>query len=578
MARILPARTEAQLRQLQSPAEAAVYRALRALPDSYVILHQLDTLLPGRDGLLREGEVDFLILHPSRGLLVLEVKGGGIEHHVSTGEWWSIDRNGTRHPIRDPFHQARTRKHALLDYVRGHIEWQRHGNRFVPICYAVLFADLDSLTAFENPSRPAAILGDRAALLHIQAWIDGVFDAYTSLRPGNFSPAERDVVASIVCKDLRLQPRLSVHFQREDEQRAYWTEEQWKIVKGLRQNRITRVEGAAGTGKTLLAVRWAQEAALASQKVLLMCFNRPLAQLLKHENLQFLRKHALPLDAIGMMSYHDFALYWLEEIKKKTKIDWLKETKQSFPGQSEADVQIPHALAFAMEEQLPPYDVLVVDEAQDFGAEYWGSLEPLICSRKVAIFHDPNQAIYRQTPFPFDAARYSLTQNCRNTAAIHTSTFRFYKGPEVSPPELQGQEVRQVSGADKEAQVHALVRLTRDLIEKEGLQPHDIAILVQDSKSKNQAYSALTTAFSGVIPLSVEEHFIPGRVLCETVARYKGLEALVVIIWLNRPVKAEDDKALLYVGLSRARSLLCLVGTQQDCNAVLQAPAQATSV
>jgi hypothetical protein len=60
-------------------SERVVYEALRELPAGFVVLHSFPWLRPTRDlsgEPLREGEADFVILHPERGLLVLEVKGG----------------------------------------------------------------------------------------------------------------------------------------------------------------------------------------------------------------------------------------------------------------------------------------------------------------------------------------------------------------------------------------------------------------------------------------------------------------------------------------------------------------------
>jgi hypothetical protein len=53
----------------------------------------------------------------------------------------------------------------------------------------------------------------------------------------------------------------------------------------------------------------------------------------------------------------------------------------------------------------------------------------------------------------------------------------------------------------------------------------------------------------------------PDEVLIETVKRFKGLEARIVILWLDDggivPIGGEE----LYVGASRARSQLLIVST-----------------
>jgi hypothetical protein len=75
MARMIP---DVDPATVEHSSEEPVYRALRdQLPDEYMILHSYPWLRPWRgEGALAEGEADFVVLHPEKGLLVLEVKGG----------------------------------------------------------------------------------------------------------------------------------------------------------------------------------------------------------------------------------------------------------------------------------------------------------------------------------------------------------------------------------------------------------------------------------------------------------------------------------------------------------------------
>lgn len=61
--------------------EAKVLLAFQSLPDDFRIYHRKTWYsFDGHEG-VREGEADFLVLHPELGMLVLEVKGGGAEEH-----------------------------------------------------------------------------------------------------------------------------------------------------------------------------------------------------------------------------------------------------------------------------------------------------------------------------------------------------------------------------------------------------------------------------------------------------------------------------------------------------------------
>ena len=97
-------------------SERVVYEALRGLPMDFVVLHSFPWLRPLRDLTdepLREGEADFVILHPQRGLLVLEVKGGKPElRNVSM----------TLRHLRDEISVAWDLDRAADSYVFGRVD------------------------------------------------------------------------------------------------------------------------------------------------------------------------------------------------------------------------------------------------------------------------------------------------------------------------------------------------------------------------------------------------------------------------------------------------------------------------
>ncbi|WP_122879286.1 nuclease-related domain-containing protein [Burkholderia pseudomallei] len=95
-------------------SEKRVAAALQRLSDDWTVLHHVSwqSKRGGRQG---DGEADFVLVHPRKGILVLEVKGGGIE--IETGRWFTTDRNGRRFAIKNPFEQAVASKHALVGWL-----------------------------------------------------------------------------------------------------------------------------------------------------------------------------------------------------------------------------------------------------------------------------------------------------------------------------------------------------------------------------------------------------------------------------------------------------------------------------
>jgi len=51
----------------------------------------------------------------------------------------------------------------------------------------------------------------------------------------------------------------------------------------------------------------------------------------------------------------------------------------------------------------------------------------------------------------------------------------------------------------------------------------------------------------------------PDTIIMDTIQRFKGLESAVVIIWGLDHIDLSKDQELLYVGISRAKSLLVIV-------------------
>jgi superfamily I DNA and RNA helicase len=58
------------------------------------------------------------------------------------------------------------------------------------------------------------------------------------------------------------------------------------------------------------------------------------------------------------------------------------------------------------------------------------------------------------------------------------------------------------------------------------------------------------------------------EVLIDTVRRFKGLEAGVVCLWGFDAMDAERNREIIYVGTSRAKSRLYLVGSDEACDGI----------
>jgi hypothetical protein len=91
------------------------------------------------------------------------------------------------------------------------------------------------------------------------------------------------------------------------------------------------------------------------------------------------------------------------------------------------------------------------------------------------------------------------------------------------------------------------------LVAEEKISAHDMAILLCDGRQKTVCERALTAV---PIPSAARfarlEDYGECVVTVDTVARFKGLERDVIILWAFDDCSVVRDRETLYVGMSRA--------------------------
>jgi hypothetical protein len=560
VARMIPFLDEQRLREMQSRAEARFYAACRdQLSDDFLVIYSANWLYRDGRGRINEGEADFTLVSPTLGILAVEVKGGGVNYDPTSGAWHSVDRNGRSNPIKDPFKQASGERHALLDQINGHANWRQFGGGRFTLGHAVVFPDIKDATPLLGPDRQRNIVGVNADLGDITGWVGRVMHFWHQPIDTPLGARGVRVIEDILCSPIDVRPVLRAAVDQAEAHRIRLTADQAKVLRIIGGRRRAVVSGGAGTGKTLLAVEKAKQLASHGLSVLLLCYNRPLAD--------FLALGLRDTSQIQAQNYHQLCD---QRIRAATQAgrDVLIEAKQAYPGTGDQhlfDVQLPFALALSAEVISDRFDAVVVDEAQDFSNEYWLGVEMLLRDQDHShfyIFIDQNQALYsRNAVLPVEDAPFYLTTNCRNTAPIHEAAYRFYLGNVIDPPELQGPAITWSSHDRDEAQADAVARRVHQWVNVEGIDAQDIVVLV--TKRPKAFYYGLLQKQQNASTVAwiVEEHGQHAAVLIDTVARFKGLEGQAVVLWLGDEVVDEKMWENVYVGLTRGKSLLAVVGT-----------------
>jgi len=236
------------------------------------------------------------------------------------------------------------------------------------------------------------------------------------------------------------------------------------------------------------------------------------------------------------------------------------------------DTELPDALfeAAACSPDLR-YDTIVVDEGQDFRQAWWEVVECLLADAgrsEFYVFYDGNQRIYgREAPLLRAMTPVPLTKNLRNTKPVFDLAKRFYDGQNYTSAGPDGVPVELVR-ADTPGDVgRAVSKILHRVVHELEHPTSDICIL--SSRSVN-ACSLGGQKQLGAFRLTSDHNDPTDAVLLETIQRFKGLERPVVV--LIDMDKALQDKELLYVGLSRARLVLFLVGSPTILEGLEQVP------
>jgi hypothetical protein len=578
MARVLPDLSEAELLELESesPGEAEVYRRCWALPNEWVVLHSVRslTLEPGEGARDREG--DFVILHPSYGMLVIEVKSGEI---VFYDHKWFRRFAGTDKDIADPFEQATGLKHSLIQRLKANMRWQELRDRRMLARHAVLFPNVKRADPVRLPHVQRELVGAAPEVSDLERWVEQAYRFGETMEPWDALGADGvEIVLSILSAPFTTESLLGFRIGRESREQIRLTHEQWRACQCLRVENELAIGGAAGTGKTLLALRRAQDCAKVGLKTLLLCYNLPLADFLRHENSHHINVGEIPAGFLTTTTFTSFCSWVVRDHAfAKLKHDFFAQAKQDLPTADETERVWPQAMALALDACPLRYDVIIVDEAQDFGDSYWFALDSIWQhASKRYVFFDPNQSIFRRArsfPVSHDGT-LMLRKNCRNTKVIHEYAYRFYMGPpEIEPPPIMGSELIRWEEVGIKAQARRLAREIGGLIQNEHVAPEDIAVLVLNAKGKKIAYESAESAFKNGPLLSIQSHGQKDSVLIDTVKRFKGLESGVVVLWVHEQPDADAFRELRYVGLSRARSVLVLLGAGTLLDTVLEVTA-----
>lgn len=543
----------------QSQAERTLYTAFREqLDDAYVVFHHVGWVAHDKRKHPHDGEADFVIAHPDRGVLVVEVKGGTIRHDGKAGRWTTTSASGVTDAIADPVEQAKDSKYVLLERLKLAL------GRYIVMGHAVAFPDVEIRSTFLGLTLPRQLVLDATDVPQLERWVGQALAYWDARYSEQETPLGQDglqQLLAILGNQWVIRPALWSQFGEEGKQLMQLTEQQYAILDALNRHRRVIISGFAGSGKTLLAVEKAVRLSRQGFRTLLVCYNGNLAADLRARLVD-----VAPLwSMLDVDTFHHLCIHL-------AGVHGVSIPKGVHDATYYATV-LPRVLLEVARRSNARYDAILVDEAQDFDPRWWQPLQALLRDWENGIwylFYDDNQRLYdRPLQFPIDVPPYQLTINCRTTRRIHDQVLHFYRQSEGAlPPVAYGPEGRPVEwrtyDGRKASLQQALLSLLHELIEDEHVPASEIAVLTPFSQRTSQlkAESLLPT---GEITLRWSDQAEgTNQVRLETIYSFKGLERPVVILteverWLAHDASSLARARLLYVACSRAQHHLLIL-------------------
>ena len=566
--------------EVRSSGERQIFEKIKSEPgtDTWTCLHSL--------GLARHvsqsyGEIDFVLLVPGEGIACLEVKSGKVSR--KSGTWEYTDKYSQKaHDTRGPFTQASDAMHSLKNYVAENLG-KRAGFNKILFTWGVIFPHCgfdktdpacEDWQISNNSDR------DRTISLFVKNLFKNAHEKSIGKKwyhPSKSRPSKEQIseLVSFLRGDFEFCVKKGSAIRDLEDEILHLTREQVLCLDNLRLNKRCLFTGAAGTGKTVLAVEFARRQALERRRTLFLCFNRLLANKLAEDLSGF----------SGFVKVDTFHHYIDDLVSRSSYSEEFRQENDKVFVHSMGNANTlfrelyPYYAELALGEgHSEPYETVVMDEAQDLiFPPYLDVIDSLIqgglAGGRWAFFGD----LFTQRIFSYMSGeqlleemdkrapahmKYSLNVNCRNTRNIGRDTCRLagFDEPPYLDSRVSGPPVEYKYYADPKEH-HEILRKTVGELGSDGIPRSGITILSRHTLKNSHMGAALQKIKFKICDISSKEPVAPGKdsVNFCTIAAFKGLESQAIIVSDIQELESENSRDLLYVAMSRAMLKLVMI-------------------
>jgi hypothetical protein len=528
MAQIFPSDLAALLADATHPPEVDTLRRLRdELPDSFSVYHGIHWTREF-SGYCLFGEIDFVVVDSRGHILIIEQKNGTVEESGNQLTKWY---GGKSKNVVDQLLRS-------VDAMRDKYECQCPNSPGLHIDYLLFLPDQRVKSANAVGLSDSRIV-DAKSSPKLPQYIESLLDGKTTE-----SAADRSQVVGFLTQTLRLVPDVSSYITAQD--RAFTT-----LADSLADT-VTRIEftpfrlrvlGAAGSGKSQLALEFCARMVAQGRHPLLVCFNRPLAD----------RIRALLPNGGVCDTYHSFIDRFLTTNGGRPDFGREAQSPEFWRRLQEQVIamQVPESAK---------HGALIVDEGQDFQPEWYDILTLfLLPGAPILWLEDPAQNIYRNDPVPLPGfVTYHDPRNFRTPRTLARFIERVMGEDLEACNRSEGLGALVIGYTDPAEQPPLVAHRIMELV-RHGFRQEDIVVISCVGRDKSvfrnldQLGSFQIRHFIGTYSPDGRQQYTEGRILWDTLYRFKGQQAPAVILADVEPDATKDRmRRLLYCGMTRA--------------------------
>lgn len=591
MATLIPALTSC-LSRMTSGEKRFAYRLEQKLENDYLCWYDVSigerTLHP-----------DFVVFHPSRGLLVLEVKDWKLDtiHSMDKQHAKILTDRGIKHVL-SPLEQARQYMFAVTNKLERdpQLTWPSgslKGKPFFPYGHGVVLTNItrkqfDGANMGEVlPSHLVICQDEMMESAEAEAFQQRLWQMFPIKFKMQLSLPQIDRIRWHMFPEIRIavQPDMFA----EPGQQPIEIPDVLRVMD-LQQEQLARsmgdghrvIHGVAGSGKTLILGYRAEHLAKVCQRpILILCYNKTLAtklaSVMEAKGLQ---------DKVNVVNFHAWCSRQLETYH-------VGKPPNSFDRNAFFEACVGRVIRSVDQKLIPSaqYDAVLIDEGHDFKPEWFKLVVQMIHpdTNSLLVLYDDAQSIYngpKKLRFSFSSVGVQaqgrttiLKLNYRNTAEI-LSVARAFADDLLSASDTEEDQAPTVQpmSAGRRGPKPLLIKLPslRDEAEyiakklteanRTGMPWNDMAVLYRYRWIGQQLADALAQKNIPCQWQQDKKHSyspLHDSVKLITMHSSKGLEfPLVYIPAIGAPSKEEvnvqDEARLLYVAMTRATQELVM--------------------